>query len=90
MWTAMARVSTSRTRLDGRAPTPPKDYSRGKHEKDDPDKANEEFVVHVRTSWRELIAEVPRDPFIPDTIWVDLDTRHPQSGFVALSKQDDP
>ena len=46
--------------------------------------------MHTRTDWQELIAEVPRDPFIPDTIWVDVDTGRPQSGFVALSKQDDP
>lgn len=37
-----------------------------------------------------MIDEVPRDPFIPDTIWVDIDTGHPRSGFVALSQQDDP
>ncbi|MGH3935752.1 MAG: methyltransferase domain-containing protein, partial [Pseudonocardiaceae bacterium] len=47
-------------------------------------------MVHTRMGWQELIAEVPRDPFIPDTIWVDIDAGHPQSGFVALSKQDDP
>ena len=46
--------------------------------------------MHTRTDWQELIAEVPRDPFIPGTIWVDVDTDHSQSGFVALSKQDDP
>jgi protein-L-isoaspartate O-methyltransferase len=46
--------------------------------------------VHARPGWRELIAEVPRDPFIPETIWVDSDAGHPQSGFVALSQQDDP
>ncbi|MBV9140820.1 MAG: protein-L-isoaspartate(D-aspartate) O-methyltransferase [Pseudonocardiales bacterium] len=47
-------------------------------------------MTHTRTGWRELIAEVPRDPFIPETIWVDRDAGHPQSGFVALSRQDDP
>lgn len=46
--------------------------------------------MQVRTGWQELIAEVPRDLFIPDTIWVDNDASHPQSGFIALSKQDDP
>ena len=46
----------------------------GKHREDDLDKDTEEIVVHTRTGWQELIAEVPRDPFIPDTIWVDVDT----------------
>jgi protein-L-isoaspartate(D-aspartate) O-methyltransferase len=45
-------------------------------------------VVTTRTDWRELIAEVPRDPFIPETIWIDIDAGQPQSGFVALSKHD--
>ncbi|HKR50711.1 MAG TPA: protein-L-isoaspartate(D-aspartate) O-methyltransferase [Pseudonocardiaceae bacterium] len=44
----------------------------------------------TRTGWQGLITEVPRAPFIPDTIWVDVVTGQPQSGFVALSKQDDP
>ncbi len=47
-------------------------------------------MVRARTGWQELIVEVPRDLFIPDTIWVDNDASHPQSGFIALSKQDDP
>ncbi|MGH3718446.1 MAG: rRNA adenine N-6-methyltransferase family protein [Pseudonocardiaceae bacterium] len=47
-------------------------------------------MTHTRTGWRELISEVPRDPFIPETIWVDRDAGHPQSGFAALSRQDDP
>jgi protein-L-isoaspartate O-methyltransferase len=46
--------------------------------------------VHTRTSWQQLIAEIPRAPFIPDTVWVDIGASRPQSGFVALSKQDDP
>jgi protein-L-isoaspartate O-methyltransferase len=36
-----------------------------------------------------LIAQVPREPFIPETIWVDIDAAHCQSGFTALSKHDD-
>lgn len=40
------------------------------------------------TDWRELIAELPRAPFIPDTIWVDANG--PQSGFIALSKRNEP
>ena len=47
-------------------------------------------VVEARTQWRELLAEVPRDPFIPEVIWVDVDPDRPQSGFTALSRQDDP
>ncbi|MGQ0777852.1 MAG: hypothetical protein ACT4NY_26155 [Pseudonocardiales bacterium] len=47
-------------------------------------------MVHARTQWWELLAEVPRDPFIPDIIWVDAIAGHPQSGFIALSKHDDP
>lgn len=46
--------------------------------------------MHTRTGWQELIAEVPRDSFIPDTVWADVDAGRPQSGFVALSKRDDP
>lgn len=45
--------------------------------------------MEIHTDWRELITQVPRDPFIPDTIWVDIDAARPQSGFIALSKQDD-
>jgi protein-L-isoaspartate O-methyltransferase len=45
-------------------------------------------VVTIRTDWRELIAQVPRDPFIPETIWVDIDAVHSRSGFTALSKHD--
>ncbi|MGH3930873.1 MAG: methyltransferase domain-containing protein, partial [Pseudonocardiaceae bacterium] len=44
----------------------------------------------ARTQWPELLAEVPRDPFIPDVIWVDTDAGDPRSGFIALSKHDDP
>ena len=44
----------------------------------------------ARTDWRELIAQVPRDPFIPETIWVDIGTTHSRSGFTTLSKRDDP
>lgn len=47
-------------------------------------------MVHARTQWRELLAEVPRDLFISDVIWVDAVSGRPQSGFVALSKRDDP
>jgi protein-L-isoaspartate O-methyltransferase len=46
--------------------------------------------VTVRTDWRELIAQVPRDPFIPETIWVDIDATGSHSGFTTLSKRDDP
>lgn len=45
-------------------------------------------MLTTRTDWRELIAEVPRDPFIPETIWVDVDAGHPQSGFAALSRRE--
>jgi protein-L-isoaspartate O-methyltransferase len=47
-------------------------------------------VAETCTQWRELLAEVPRDPFIPETIWVDIDASHLQSGFVALAKCDHP
>jgi protein-L-isoaspartate O-methyltransferase len=47
-------------------------------------------MVATRTDWRELIAQVPREPFIPETIWVDIGTAHSQSGFIALSRHDDP
>jgi protein-L-isoaspartate O-methyltransferase len=46
--------------------------------------------VTARTEWRELIAQVPRDPFIPETIWVDISAAHSRSGFTALSKHDHP
>ncbi|MDQ2879896.1 MAG: protein-L-isoaspartate(D-aspartate) O-methyltransferase [Actinomycetota bacterium] len=46
--------------------------------------------MQVGTGWQRLIAEIPRDLFIPDIMWVDLDASRPQSGFVALSKHDDP
>jgi protein-L-isoaspartate O-methyltransferase len=45
-------------------------------------------VTATRTDWRELIAQVPREPFIPETIWVDIDGARSQSGFTALSKHD--
>jgi protein-L-isoaspartate(D-aspartate) O-methyltransferase len=47
-------------------------------------------MVTPRTDWRELIAEVPREPFIPDTIWVDIGAAHSGSGFTALSKHEHP
>lgn len=47
-------------------------------------------MVRTRTDWRELITQVPRDPFIPETIWVDIGTVHSRSGFTALSKHDHP
>lgn len=53
-------------------------------------------MVTTRTDWRELVAQVPREPFIPETIWVDGGTAHSrsgftaQSGFTALSKHDHP
>lgn len=46
-------------------------------------------MTATRTDWRELIAQVPREPFIPETIWVDIDRARSQSGFTALSKHDD-
>ena len=46
--------------------------------------------MSTHTDWRALLDEVPRDRFIPDTIWVDRDPGHPQAGFVAMSKQDNP
>lgn len=45
-------------------------------------------MATTRTDWRELIAQVPRDPFIPETIWVDINAGQFQSGFTALSKHD--
>ena len=36
-------------------------------------------------SWEALLDEVPRAPFIPDTIWVD-----DGNGYVALSEHTDP
>ncbi len=42
----------------------------------------------TRTDWRELITQVPREPFIPETIWVDIDAPRSHSGFTALSKHD--
>lgn len=36
-------------------------------------------------SWEALLDEMPRTPFIPDTIWVD-----DGNGYVALSKHSDP
>jgi protein-L-isoaspartate O-methyltransferase len=37
-----------------------------------------------------MIAQVPREPFIPETIWVDIGAAHSPSGFTALSKHDHP
>jgi protein-L-isoaspartate(D-aspartate) O-methyltransferase len=37
-----------------------------------------------------LIAQVPREPFIPEIIWVDIGAAHSLSGFTALSKHDHP
>lgn len=45
-------------------------------------------MVTTRTDWRELIAQVPRGPFIPETIWVDIDAPHSQSGLTPLSTHD--
>ncbi|MGH3821708.1 MAG: methyltransferase domain-containing protein [Pseudonocardiaceae bacterium] len=44
----------------------------------------------TRTDWRELIAQVPREPFIPETIWLDIVAAHSRPGFTALSKHDHP
>ncbi|MGH3915985.1 MAG: methyltransferase domain-containing protein [Pseudonocardiaceae bacterium] len=44
-------------------------------------------TIDSPSSWEVLLADVPRAPFIPDTIWVDDDSGH---GFVALSKHADP
>ncbi|MGH3949092.1 MAG: methyltransferase domain-containing protein [Pseudonocardiaceae bacterium] len=46
--------------------------------------------MSTETDWRGVLAEVPRDGFIPDLIWVDADEVGAQSGFVALRKGDDP
>jgi hypothetical protein len=35
--------------------------------------------------WRDELAAVPRDRFVPDLIWLDTD-----NGYVALRKTDDP
>jgi protein-L-isoaspartate O-methyltransferase len=35
-------------------------------------------------------AQVPREPFVPDTIWVDIGTAHSPPGFTALSRHDHP
>jgi protein-L-isoaspartate O-methyltransferase len=47
-------------------------------------------MVTTRTDWRELIAQVPREPFVSETIWVDVSAAPSQSGFTALSKHDRP
>ncbi len=46
-------------------------------------------MVTTRTNWRELVAQVPREPFIPETIWVDIGAGDSRSGFTTLSKRDD-
>ena len=33
---------------------------------------------------------MPREPFVPDTIWVDIGTAHSPPGFTALSRHDHP
>lgn len=43
--------------------------------------------VDAPSAWEALLAEVPRAPFIPDTIWVDDDSG---AGLVALSQHTDP
>jgi protein-L-isoaspartate O-methyltransferase len=45
------------------------------------------MTAPARTSWQALLREVPRDAFIPDTIWLDDDSG---SGLVAVSKHRDP
>ncbi len=44
-------------------------------------------VVDAPSSWEALFAEVPRAPFIPDTIWVDDGSG---DALVTLSKHTDP
>lgn len=44
-------------------------------------------VVDAPSGWRALLDEVPRVPFIPDTIWVDDGSG---DGLVALSQHTDP
>jgi protein-L-isoaspartate O-methyltransferase len=36
-----------------------------------------------------VITQVPRDPFIPETIWVDIGAVGSHSGFTTLSRRDD-
>lgn len=43
--------------------------------------------VDAPSAWEALLAEVPRAPFIPDTIWVDDDSG---TSLVALSQHTDP
>lgn len=43
--------------------------------------------VELPAAWQALLAEVPREPFIPDIIWVKDDAG---DGFVAISKDTDP
>lgn len=38
------------------------------------------------TDWRDLVAEVPREPFLPEVIWVD----GPGRTFVPVSRSEDP
>jgi protein-L-isoaspartate(D-aspartate) O-methyltransferase len=38
-------------------------------------------------SWQEIVAEIPRELFVPDTIWVDDEA---SGGLVALSMRADP
>ncbi|MGH3936513.1 MAG: methyltransferase domain-containing protein [Pseudonocardiaceae bacterium] len=44
-------------------------------------------AVDSPSSWEALLRDVPRAPFIPDTIWVNDDNG---PGFVALSRHADP
>ena len=46
-------------------------------------------MVTTWTNWRELIAQVPRELFIPETIWIDIGAAGSRSGFTTLSKRDD-
>ncbi|MGB6162216.1 MAG: methyltransferase domain-containing protein [Pseudonocardiaceae bacterium] len=45
------------------------------------------MTVDTTSAWEALLADVPRAPFIPDTIWVDDDSG---AGLVALSRHTDP
>ena len=43
--------------------------------------------VETDTEWRQTLAEIPRELFIPEVIWVDDDR---VGGYVAVSQSDDP
>ncbi len=43
--------------------------------------------MNADTKWRQAVAEIPRELFIPEVIWVDDDR---VGGYIAVSRSDDP